>query len=192
MPKLEYTLTWEKPKPNPIRTLGDITLGILVFFAILILSYLFFADSAPLRIAYGGDKFTAAQPPNVHDAYFALLIWVFFGAAMFFGALMLNYILAPWTRWRKTYLPDESYSITTYECGENPIGEGRHQTNLQYYSFAVVFVIFDVITAFVLIFSLVYFNLLSRFEALLAFLFFTMFPLLLLGFWIHKKTILWQ
>ena len=34
--------------------------------------------------------------------------------------------------------------LTTYECGERPIGQAWAQFNVRYYLFALVFVIFDV------------------------------------------------
>jgi NADH-quinone oxidoreductase subunit A len=38
--------------------------------------------------------------------------------------------------------------LTTYECGERPIGQAWSQFNVRYYIFTLVFVIFDVETVF--------------------------------------------
>ena len=38
--------------------------------------------------------------------------------------------------------------LTTYECGERPIGQAWSQFNVRYYIFALMFVIFDVETVF--------------------------------------------
>jgi len=43
---------------------------------------------------------------------------------------------------------------TTYECGEVPIGEARIQFHFQFYMYAIIFVAFDVITIFLLIWAL--------------------------------------
>lgn len=40
---------------------------------------------------------------------------------------------------------------STYECGEVPIGKGRQRLVIQYWSYAIVFVIFDVFVTFFLL-----------------------------------------
>ena len=39
--------------------------------------------------------------------------------------------------------------LTTYECGIDPVGEGWAQTQIRYYIYAFLFVIFDVESVFV-------------------------------------------
>jgi len=43
----------------------------------------------------------------------------------------------------------------TYECGEVPTGNARIQFSFQYYIFALIFVVFDSVTVFVLLWALV-------------------------------------
>jgi NADH:ubiquinone oxidoreductase subunit 3 (subunit A) len=38
--------------------------------------------------------------------------------------------------------------LTTYECGERPIGQAWSQFNVRYYIYALIFVVFDVETVF--------------------------------------------
>ncbi|WP_324717861.1 NADH-quinone oxidoreductase subunit A [Carboxydochorda subterranea] len=38
--------------------------------------------------------------------------------------------------------------LTTYECGQEPVGEAQTRFHIRYYIFALVFVIFDVETVF--------------------------------------------
>src|SRR5687767_6727683 len=38
--------------------------------------------------------------------------------------------------------------LTTYECGERPVGQAWSQFNVRFYIFALMFVIFDVETVF--------------------------------------------
>jgi NADH-quinone oxidoreductase subunit A len=38
--------------------------------------------------------------------------------------------------------------LTTYECGIDPVGEGWSQTQIRYYIYAFLFVIFDVESVF--------------------------------------------
>ncbi len=42
----------------------------------------------------------------------------------------------------------------TYECGEVPIGQAQIQFHFQFYMWAIIFVIFDVVTIFLLIWAL--------------------------------------
>jgi len=191
--KIKYTKTWDRPPVNWLNRAGDVVVALIVLFILLVLSFLFSDQSGVLRISNPQFSNTSGGSTyKVFEAYVSLIIWVLIGVAMFGGVLMGNYLLAPWSRWRKAYLPDENYSETTYECGETPIGEGRTQTNLQYYSFAIVFVVFDVITAFTLLFAVIFGSVESKLLTLLGYLFFALLPLSVLGFWIHKKAILWQ
>jgi NADH:ubiquinone oxidoreductase subunit 3 (subunit A) len=47
-------------------------------------------------------------------------------------------------------------SETTYECGEVPIGDAQIQFHFQYYMYAIIFVAFDLVTVFVLMWALVF------------------------------------
>lgn len=48
--------------------------------------------------------------------------------------------------------------LTTYECGENPTGSAWIQFNIRFYVFALIFVVFDVETVFLLPWAVVYKN----------------------------------
>ena len=45
---------------------------------------------------------------------------------------------------------------TTYECGEVPVGNAQIQFHFQYYMFAIMFVAFDLVAVFVLLWSLTF------------------------------------
>lgn len=45
---------------------------------------------------------------------------------------------------------------TTYECGEVPIGKAQIQFHFQYYMYAILFVAFDLVVVFVLLWALVF------------------------------------
>ncbi len=45
---------------------------------------------------------------------------------------------------------------TTYECGVDPVGEGWSQTQIRYYIFAFLFVIFDVESVFLFPFATIF------------------------------------
>src|SRR5262245_66467294 len=55
--------------------------------------------------------------------------------------------------------------LTSYECGENPIGSPWIQLNIRFYVFALIFIVFDVQAAFVIPWDVV-FNTLGRFPFL--------------------------
>lgn len=44
----------------------------------------------------------------------------------------------------------------TYECGEVPIGEAKIQFHFQYYMFAIIFIAFDLVSIFVILWALVF------------------------------------
>jgi len=44
----------------------------------------------------------------------------------------------------------------TYECGEVPIGPAQIQFHFQYYVYAIIFVAFDLVTVFILMWALVF------------------------------------
>jgi len=50
---------------------------------------------------------------------------------------------------------------TTYECGSEPIGDARIQFRMQYYTYALIFVVFDLVTTFLLIWAVAYHGLSS-------------------------------
>ncbi len=44
----------------------------------------------------------------------------------------------------------------TYECGSEPIGEAQVQFKFQYYSFAIIFVVFDLVVTFLLVWAVAF------------------------------------
>jgi len=43
---------------------------------------------------------------------------------------------------------------TTYECGERPIGVAQIQFHVQFYIYAIIFVAFDIVTVFLLVWAM--------------------------------------
>ncbi|MCJ7561686.1 MAG: NADH-quinone oxidoreductase subunit A [Thermoplasmata archaeon] len=78
---------------------------------------------------------------------------------------------------------------TTYECGEVPIGQAQIQFHFQYYMYAILFVAFDLVTVFVLMWAFVFADLsdMAKFS-MLAFL-----GILLVGvvYALKKEEIIW-
>jgi NADH-quinone oxidoreductase subunit A len=58
----------------------------------------------------------------------------------------------------KVLAPSRPYDLknATYECGHEPIGEPWVPFRVQYYAFAIIFLVFDIETAFFFPWALVY------------------------------------
>ena len=70
------------------------------------------------------------------------------GVVFVAGGFQANRLLRP-----KKPRPEK---YTTYECGVDPVGEGWSQTQIRYYIFAFLFVIFDVEAVFLFPFATVF------------------------------------
>jgi NADH-quinone oxidoreductase subunit A len=70
------------------------------------------------------------------EAYFTVLIFVIVGVGFAAVALIAAAVLRP-------YVADP-LKRTTYECGMDAIGSTEIKTNIRFYLFALLFVIFDV------------------------------------------------
>lgn len=68
------------------------------------------------------------------------------------GFLAVNLLL--WWLIRPSRFSEEK--LTTYECGENPTGSAWIQFNVRFYVFALIFVIFDVESVFLLPWAVVF------------------------------------
>jgi NADH-quinone oxidoreductase subunit A len=70
------------------------------------------------------------------EQYGTFAILVIVGAGLYAVIMLVNRLVRP-----VVPSPDK---LTTYECGVDPAGTGWSQTNIRYYVFAFLFVIFDV------------------------------------------------
>lgn len=80
--------------------------------------------------------------------YGYVVLFMVVGAFMVLGAFIGNWLLAP-------SKPTQRKS-STYECGIIPTGEGWIQYNVRYYLFALIFLIFDVETVFLIPWAVVF------------------------------------
>ena len=80
------------------------------------------------------------MPEGYFGQYVTIGIFVLAGAAIVFGTLLASRVLRPSVPGTDKY--------TTYESGIDPIGTGWAQSNVRYYIFALLFVIFDVEAVF--------------------------------------------
>lgn len=77
-----------------------------------------------------------------------VLIFFIIGAVFVAGGLVTAWLIRP----NRPY-PSK---LTTYECGEVPIGDTRARFNIRFYVIALIFLIFDVEVVFLFPWALVY------------------------------------
>ncbi|MCL2785615.1 MAG: NADH-quinone oxidoreductase subunit A [Methanomassiliicoccaceae archaeon] len=56
------------------------------------------------------------------------------------------------------FRPDKpsQWRDTTYECGSEPIGDARVQFKFQYYIFGIIFVVFDLVATFLMLWAVAF------------------------------------
>ena len=92
---------------------------------------------------------SAAAPGSSYlGAYAAIAVFV----AVAVGFLVVNLLV--WKVIRPSRFSEEK--LTTYECGENPVGSAWVQFNIRFYVFALIFIIFDVEAVFLLPWAVVF------------------------------------
>ena len=87
----------------------------------------------------------STSPPVVADfltAHASILVFLAAVVGLLLGALILWRVLRP------ARFSEEK--LTTYECGEEPVGNAWIQFNIRFYVFALIFVVFDVEAVFLL------------------------------------------
>ena len=119
----------------------------------------------------------------------AMLAEDYMGVAVFaIIALLIPTLVFLLSRYIRTDKKDPR-GETTYECGEVPVGDAHIQFHFQYYMYAIIFVAFDLVTVFVLMWALVFSDL-----GQLAKLFMLMFLGILLAgvtYALKKEEIIW-
>ena len=78
---------------------------------------------------------------NYYASYGVLLAVVVAGALLVLVAFTAARLVAP-------HHPTRN-KLTTYECGIDPVGEGWSQSQIRYYIYGFLFVIFDVESVFI-------------------------------------------
>lgn len=93
-----------------------------------------------------------AQEELMLEQYLSVLVLLGLGTVTVVGFVILNKILSP--KRSSMYDVEGLSAFVAYECGEVPIGDAHTRFNFQYYVFALVFVIFDVVSSFLLAWAL--------------------------------------
>ncbi len=84
----------------------------------------------------------------VYPDYIPVAVFLVFGLIFPFLAMGIAWVF------RRNNPSPEKY--TTYECGEEPIGEAHTQFDVFYYMFAILFVVFDVESILIFPWALVF------------------------------------
>lgn len=119
---------------------------------------------------------------NYANNYVVVAIFIMLGILLPVVALSVGRLLRP-------NKPSESKQ-TTYESGNEPVGEGQVRFNIRYYLFALMFVIFDVETVFLYPWAVAY-NKLGFFVLVEMIIFAGMLLIGLLYAW-KKKVLKWN
>ncbi|WP_336774778.1 NADH-quinone oxidoreductase subunit A [Paenibacillus sp. MMO-58] len=119
---------------------------------------------------------------NYVNQYVVVAIFIFLGILLPAAALTVGRLLRP-------HKPNDP-KRTTYESGNEPIGEGQVRFNIRYYIFALMFVIFDVETVFLYPWAVAY-KKLGLFVLVEMFIFAAMLFIGLLYAW-KKKVLKWN
>jgi NADH-quinone oxidoreductase subunit A len=77
---------------------------------------------------------------EIYSHYIPVIAFILMGVLIPSGAMIMSWMI----RARNPY----KEKLTTYECGEEPIGKAQMQFDVQYYIYAILFVVFDVETVF--------------------------------------------
>jgi NADH-quinone oxidoreductase subunit A len=120
-------------------------------------------------------------PEGYFGQYVTIGIFVLAGAAIVFGTLLASRVLRPSVPGRDKY--------TTYESGIDPIGTGWAQSNVRYYIFALLFVIFDVEAVFLFPWAVIFQRLGT--QALIEMVIFIAILALALLYAIKKRLLEW-
>lgn len=89
-------------------------------------------------------------PPSADFLTQHASILVFLVAVVFF----MGFVLVLWKVLRPERASEEKE--TTYECGEEPVGNAWIQFNIRFYVFALIFIVFDVEAVFLLPWAVVF------------------------------------
>lgn len=74
-----------------------------------------------------------------------------------FAVLALGFAPLAWGASR-FFRPEKQseWRNTTYECGSKPIGDAQVQFRFQYYMFGIIFVVFDLVIAFLMLWTVAF------------------------------------
>jgi NADH:ubiquinone oxidoreductase subunit 3 (subunit A) len=112
-------------------------------------------------------------------------IFLIAGLASPIAIKIIQYLLAP-------NIPRLKAATSTYECGEKPIGDAQVRFNTQFFTFAVVFVVFDILTILFLLWAYAFQIIEYTTTILIVMGVFAALLFIGLVFWMKKGTMSWM
>jgi NADH-quinone oxidoreductase subunit A len=94
------------------------------------------------------ERFVSDVLRDFYQQYGTIVALSIAGGALVAVAIGVARVVAP-----RRLLPEK---LTTYECGIDPVGEGWSQSQIRYYIYAFLFVIFDVEAVFLFPWAVVF------------------------------------
>ncbi len=92
-------------------------------------------------------RIRGGTPEAMSQQYVDVAVFAILGVLFVTVTLLVGKLLRPSNPYRAKLSP--------YECGEEPVGEGQVRFHIRYYIFALIFVLFDVESAFLYPWSVV-------------------------------------
>ena len=111
-------------------------------------------------------------------------IFLIAGLASPIAIKIIQYILAP-------NIPRLKAATATYECGEKPIGTAQVRFNAQFFTFAVVFVVFEIFLVLFILWAFAFREMSSILNTMIVIGLFASFVLIGVAFWMKKGTMNW-
>lgn len=130
---------------------------------------------------------------QILEQYLSTLVLFILAIVTVVAFIVLNKLLAPKRNTQNQF--EGITSFVAYECGEVPIGEAQSRFNFQYYVFALVFVVFDVVSVLLVTWALIIKDISSADDKLLVFSSASIFVgILMIGFiyWWKRNALRWM
>ena len=114
-------------------------------------SYLIWYWDVKARFLYLYIVASYALPAGTIEQFTPVMYMLGFGVLASVPALIISRLISP----RRRYNP---VKFLPMECGQMPTGEGRSHFMMQYYSYILMFVVFDVMSIFLYAWAMTFFS----------------------------------
>lgn len=127
---------------------------------------------------------------QILDQYLSFIVLFILAAITVFAFIILNKLIAPKRKQVNQF--EGISSFVAYECGEVPIGEAQSRFNFQYYVFALVFVVFDIVSSLLVAWALVINGSSNPQSMALSAALFVLVLVIGFGYWWKRKALRWM
>jgi NADH-quinone oxidoreductase subunit A len=113
-----------------------------ISIAYLLLPYLFFAEIILSTKDLLSLTFYHLNDSLFYNEYIVIIIFLFVAIILSVVIILFSYILA--------VQKPETEKLSTYECGFEPYEDARHTFDVKFYLIAILFIVFDIETMFLI------------------------------------------